>query len=184
MRLILSSCFFTGPKSQDKKLNILRTKKAFEVKWKAFFIIFKGLSIAKYCFRLECAPLSMYDLLMDAKGLAIVSQFVFAPTFTQVFYYLFCVLFLTPSFILTFLPFFRIAESINIINVQGRTYSLMKKLKQHSLSYVPLTLTIANQIPHIWVIRISQVAKSNSQYCPEVVMSNICVLRRSDTVTI
>ena len=34
-------------KSQDKNLNILRTKRAFKIKWKAFFIIFKGLSVAK-----------------------------------------------------------------------------------------------------------------------------------------
>ena len=34
-------------KKSRQKLNILRTKRAFEVKWKAFFIIFKGLSFAK-----------------------------------------------------------------------------------------------------------------------------------------
>ena len=45
-------------KNQDKKLNILRMKRAFEVKWKAFFIIFKGLSVAKNCLRPENAPLS------------------------------------------------------------------------------------------------------------------------------
>ena len=37
--------FSTWPKSHDKNLNILRTKRAFKVKWKAFFIIFKGLSL-------------------------------------------------------------------------------------------------------------------------------------------
>ena len=37
--------FFTWPKSQEKELNILRTKRAFEMKWKAFSIIFKGLSM-------------------------------------------------------------------------------------------------------------------------------------------
>ena len=42
-----SSRFATWPKSQDKNLNILRTKKDFEVKLKAFSIIFKGLSIVK-----------------------------------------------------------------------------------------------------------------------------------------
>ena len=46
-------------KSQDKKLNIFRMKRAFEVKQKAFFVIFKGLSVAKYCLRHESAPLSM-----------------------------------------------------------------------------------------------------------------------------
>ena len=39
--IFLSSRFSTWPKSQDKILNILRTKKTFKVKWKAkaFFII-------------------------------------------------------------------------------------------------------------------------------------------------
>ena len=45
-------------KSQDKKLNILRTKSAFKVKQKAFFIIFKGLSVAKNYLRPESAPLT------------------------------------------------------------------------------------------------------------------------------
>ena len=49
----LSSHFATWPKSQDKNLNILRTKITFEVKLKAFFIIFKGLWVAKNCFRPE-----------------------------------------------------------------------------------------------------------------------------------
>ena len=39
------------PKSQEKNLNNLRTKRAFAVKKKTFFIIFKGLSIAKNCLR-------------------------------------------------------------------------------------------------------------------------------------
>ena len=47
--------FDTWPKSQDKNLNIL--KRAFEVKWKSFLIIFKGLSVAKNCLRPESAPL-------------------------------------------------------------------------------------------------------------------------------
>ena len=34
--------FYTWPKSQNKNLN-MKTKRAFKVKWKAFFIIFKGL---------------------------------------------------------------------------------------------------------------------------------------------
>ena len=34
------------PKGQDKNLNILRTKRAFKVKLKAFFIIFQGLSVS------------------------------------------------------------------------------------------------------------------------------------------
>ena len=37
--------FSTWPKSHDKNLNILRTKRAFKIKYKAFFITFKGLSV-------------------------------------------------------------------------------------------------------------------------------------------
>ena len=37
--------FSTWTKSQDKNSNILRTKRAFMMKIKAFFIIFKGLSL-------------------------------------------------------------------------------------------------------------------------------------------
>ena len=51
--------FSTWPKSQDKNLNILRTKKRdFKVKLKAFFIIFKGLSVAKNSIRPESALLT------------------------------------------------------------------------------------------------------------------------------
>ena len=54
---VLSSRFITWPKSQDKNLNIYRTTRDFSVKWKVFFIIFKGLSVAKNCLRPESAPL-------------------------------------------------------------------------------------------------------------------------------
>ena len=37
--------FSTWPKSQDRNLNILRTKRAFKMKYKAFFSNFKGLSL-------------------------------------------------------------------------------------------------------------------------------------------
>ena len=43
--------FSTKPKSEDKNLNILTNKRAFKVKRKAFFIIFKGLSVIKNCLR-------------------------------------------------------------------------------------------------------------------------------------
>ena len=43
----LSSRFATWPKSRDKHLNILRTKRAFEVKWKTFLILFNSLSWQK-----------------------------------------------------------------------------------------------------------------------------------------
>ena len=45
------------PKSQDKALNILETKRDFKVKQQTFFIIFKGLSVAKNCLRPESTPL-------------------------------------------------------------------------------------------------------------------------------
>ena len=54
-----SNRFATWPRSQDKNLSILRTKRAFEVKWKAFFIIFKGFSAAKNCLRFKSAPLNL-----------------------------------------------------------------------------------------------------------------------------
>ena len=60
MKLTLSfksSRFSTWPNSQDKNLNVSRTKRAFKVKWEAFFTIFKGLSCAKYCLRPESVPL-------------------------------------------------------------------------------------------------------------------------------
>ena len=54
----LSSSFARWPKSQDKNLSILGTKRAFDVKFKIFFNIFKGLSATKICFRPESAPLN------------------------------------------------------------------------------------------------------------------------------
>ena len=48
-------------KSQDKKLNILRIERAFQVKLKAFFIIFKGLSAAKNYLGPESAPLKQWS---------------------------------------------------------------------------------------------------------------------------
>ena len=55
--LIISIHFSTRPKSQEKKLNILRTKIIFKVKEKAFFIFFKGFSVAKNCLRPESTSL-------------------------------------------------------------------------------------------------------------------------------
>ena len=43
-------------KNHDKNVNILTVKKTFEVKWKVFFIIFKGTLVGRYCLRLESAP--------------------------------------------------------------------------------------------------------------------------------
>ena len=58
LRLTLLSnqtVFFTLLFSQNKNFNILRTKRAFNVKQKAFLVIFVGLSISKNCLRSESA---------------------------------------------------------------------------------------------------------------------------------
>ena len=64
MKLTLSQAvLLQGQKSQDKKLNILKTKRAFEVKQKPLFIIFKELAVANNDLRHESAPLSFgWDL--------------------------------------------------------------------------------------------------------------------------
>ena len=53
---VLSVFYLT--KSEDKNLNISRTNRAFKVKWKLYFIILKGLSVAKNRLRRETAPLT------------------------------------------------------------------------------------------------------------------------------
>ena len=58
----LISRFSTWPKSQDKTLNIFRANRAFKVKEKAFFINFKGLLVAKNCFRFASAPWEYWNL--------------------------------------------------------------------------------------------------------------------------
>ena len=57
--LIITKRIPTWPKSQNKNLNFSRAKRAFKVKWKVFFVILKGLSVAKNCLRPENAPLKM-----------------------------------------------------------------------------------------------------------------------------
>ena len=54
--------FSTRLKSQDKNVNILRTKRAFKGKQKAFFLIFKGLSVAKNRLRPESRALNKLSL--------------------------------------------------------------------------------------------------------------------------
>ena len=56
-----SSHFSTWPKFKDKSSNILRTKRAFKVKWKVFIIILKTLSVAKIFLRPESAPLILIE---------------------------------------------------------------------------------------------------------------------------
>ena len=51
--------FSTWPKIQDKTLNILRRKRAFTMKSKAFFVNFLGVSVAKNCLRPEAMPLTI-----------------------------------------------------------------------------------------------------------------------------
>ena len=55
--IFLIKPFRSMTKKSRQKLNILSRKRAFEVKWKAFSIIFKGLSVAKNCLKPESAPL-------------------------------------------------------------------------------------------------------------------------------
>ena len=62
-----SSCFSTWPKSQNKTLNILRTKRSFKVNWKAFFIIFKGLLVTKNRLKTDSAPLR--NLTLHSQGM-------------------------------------------------------------------------------------------------------------------
>ena len=45
-------------KNSRQELRYLENKKSFEVKLKAFFIIFKWLAIAKNCLRPESTPLN------------------------------------------------------------------------------------------------------------------------------
>ena len=49
--------FYMTEKSRQKFIIILRTKRDFKVHWKAFFIIFKGISAARNYLRPESAPL-------------------------------------------------------------------------------------------------------------------------------
>ena len=58
-----SNRFSTWLKIQDKSLNISRTKRAFKMKWKAFYIIFHQLSVAKNSLKREIVPLIMTSML-------------------------------------------------------------------------------------------------------------------------
>ena len=59
--------FPTWPKSHDKNVSLLRMKRAFQMKWKAFFIFFKELSmkqITQFFWEGETPTLSL-DLLFS-----------------------------------------------------------------------------------------------------------------------
>ena len=56
--MFLIESFFYMSKKSKQKPKYLRTKRAFKVKQKAFFIIFKGLSVVKNCLRTLSAPSS------------------------------------------------------------------------------------------------------------------------------
>ena len=58
-------------KCQDKNVNILRRERALEVNEKAFFIIFKELSVAKNCLGPESAPLSKVAFHLSYKSFKI-----------------------------------------------------------------------------------------------------------------
>ena len=57
----LIKLFFYITKSQDKNVNISRTKRALNMKWKIFFIVFKGLSIVKNCLKPEIGHLTRHN---------------------------------------------------------------------------------------------------------------------------
>ena len=58
--------FLHDQKRRDKKINILRTKKAFKVKiLKKKFIIFKGLSFVRNCLSPEGGPLMMKKTIFE-----------------------------------------------------------------------------------------------------------------------
>ena len=61
---VLSSHFFTRPKIKDKNLNILRTKRVFKVKHKAFSIIFKGFFKTVLHLRVRLFSLSVFGILL------------------------------------------------------------------------------------------------------------------------
>ena len=68
--LFLIKPFFSiWPKSQDKNLNILRTRRAFKMKQKAFFNNFQELSVAKSCLR----PATWFSISAIKRGLFIKS---------------------------------------------------------------------------------------------------------------
>ena len=48
-------------KSQEKNVNLFKRERALEVNEKAFFIIFKGLSVAKNCLGPESVPLKAHS---------------------------------------------------------------------------------------------------------------------------
>ena len=53
--------FFNMTENSSQNLNIMRTRRAFKVKYKAFFINFKGLSVSKNCLSLESEPLMLWN---------------------------------------------------------------------------------------------------------------------------
>ena len=69
-----SSRFATWQKSQDKNLNILRTKRAFAVRWKAFFITCKGLTVAKNYIWPESAPLNVAKYILNCVSWNILKE--------------------------------------------------------------------------------------------------------------
>ena len=71
--------FSTWPKCQDKNFNILKTKRAFKKKYKAFFIIFKELSLKQIKqFFLEGESLTLIKrVLWGKKWLVVNKKFVY-----------------------------------------------------------------------------------------------------------
>ena len=68
--------FSTWQKSQDKNLNIVKAKRVFKKKWKAFFTIFKGLSLKQ---------VKQYFRKLRVQLLMVVEKFTLTgPTFISV----------------------------------------------------------------------------------------------------
>ena len=60
-RIFLIKPFCFMKKKSRQKLKYPENEKSFWMKWKAFFIIFKGLWVAKNCFRPESLPSNNYE---------------------------------------------------------------------------------------------------------------------------
>ena len=59
---VSNQAVFLHDKKSGQKFIILRIKRAFKVKLKAFFIILKGLSVAKNCLRPKSAALNLENV--------------------------------------------------------------------------------------------------------------------------
>ena len=90
--IFLSSRFSTLQKLQGKNLNISWTKRAFNMKWKPFFV-FQWLSTVKNCLRPESGPLRIKkNYLLD-----LIEMLTPLPEWPRVFHFYFCKVIRTKS---------------------------------------------------------------------------------------